>query len=256
MATKKTSTAVAVKKTGTGMVSIQDRIRALAEQNKDKIAPAGGNVIRIGQDKTITVPGQGEMNEVDLVIVDFLSTQNFYPDGFDPKNLVPPDCFAIGSNPQKLVPSPNSPNIQVDLKKGQGCNECKQFQWGSDPKGDGKACKSGRKLAVLPAQDDTPDSTPLMQLNVSPTGLKGFDGLVAGFNRIGTIPVAMAVHVDCNPAMKYPSLRFSNPQPNPHLEEHIDRLDEAKTLLSSEPDVTGWAEKKAGAKKSKPGARR
>ena len=238
-AAKTPGTAVAVKSNKTGVVSIQDEIRRKAEAMSDRMDPASGSTIRVTQSKSMKLPNGQEVEEIDLVVVDFTATQNFYPGKFDSKNLTPPDCFAIGDNPKKLVPSLHSPNLQIDKKdavEGKGCNVCPNFQWGSD--GAGKACKSGRKLAVLPP--DAGENDPLWILNVSPTALKGWDGYLSSLQRMGTIPVAMVVHVDFNPAAEHSQLRFSDPQPNEHVEAHYARTEEARQLLMREPDVSQW----------------
>ena len=239
MATKKTATSTAVatvKKTSTAVVSIQARIAALAEANKEKVGADGGNAIRVTQDKNFVVPGAGEMAEFDAVIVDFLSTQDYYAGKFDPKNISPPACFAIGTDPKNLVPSDNSPD-----KQAKTCNECPNFQWGSD--GDGKLCKSGRKLALLP--EDADKDTPMQTLKLSPTAIKGFDGFIKGLTRIGSIPAAHVVHFDFNPAVSHAQVRVTEPRPNAAAETALDRMDEAASLLKVEPDVSSYGQKKA-----------
>ena len=115
-AAKTPGTAVAVKSNKTGVVSIQDEIRRKAEAMSDRMDPASGSTIRVTQSKSMKLPNGQEVEEIDLVVVDFTATQNFYPGKFDSKNLTPPDCFAIGDNPKKLVPSLHSPNLQIDKK--------------------------------------------------------------------------------------------------------------------------------------------
>ncbi len=233
----KPGTAVAVK-ANSAVMNIQDEIRRKAEQMAERTEPAGGSTIRV-VDKALKLPDGSVLESMDLVVVDFTSTQSFYPVQFDPKNPVPPDCFAIGDQPKKLVPSENSPNLQIDKKdcvEGKGCNVCPNFQWGSD--GAGKACKSGRKLAVLPPEADK--DTPIWILNVSPTAIKSFDGFANACARMGTIPVGLVVTVSCDPSLTYSSLRFQDPRPNDNLEVHYARTDEARQLLAAEPDVSQW----------------
>ena len=91
---------------------------------------------------------RGDPTALELVVVDFVTTHNFYAGRFDKDNIVPPDCFAIGVDPKNMVPSPNAPNPQA-----KDCQSCPMNAWGSD--GKGKACKNGRKLAVLPPGSGT-----------------------------------------------------------------------------------------------------
>ena len=165
-----------------------------------------------------------------LIIVDFTSKNSFYEGKYDPKAIVPPACFSIGSNPLKMVPSDNAP-----LKQAADCQSCPMNQFGSD--GDGKACKNSRVLAVLPPDADA--DTPLWTLTTSPTANKGFDGFVTSVARIFQMPpVGVVATVGFDPTQTYAKLVFSDPQPNPDVETYFARQDEAKAMLAIEPDVS------------------
>jgi len=228
------STAVAVKKPVAGNVaSIQEALRAQVAGLGGRIAPATGNAIRLTQDKKISLPdGTKTEGPLELVVVDFVTTHNFYAGRFDKDNIVPPDCFAIGVDPKNMVPSPNAPNPQA-----KDCQSCPMNAWGSD--GKGKACKNGRKLAVLPPAAD--DTTDIWTLGVSPTALKNFDGYVASVARtFGMPPVGVVTTVELSGAVDYPQLQFGNPQPNENVAVAFARQGEARELLMIEPDVSSW----------------
>ena len=249
-ATKKTPTsnAVAVRKATAGnLVSIQDALKAQAAAMGARIQPATGNMIRATQDKKIILPdGTKTEGPLQLVVLDFVIAHNFYPVGFDDKNIVPPDCYAIGINPKDMTPMANSPNIQA-----KNCQECPNNEWGS--KGDGKACNNERLLAVMPPDAD--DDTPIWLLKVSKTAIKGFDGCVAGIKRVyQSVPIQFILTVGFNDSVTYPSWEFTDPQPNPNLATHFARQAEATELLSHERDMSSWvAQPKTPARK---GARR
>jgi hypothetical protein len=229
----KTGTAVAVKaKTSTSVVNIQEMLKAQAAAMAGRTAPATGNAIRITQDKKFLLPdGTKHDGPLDLVIVDFVSRNEFYEGAFDPNNISPPVCFAIGNDPKALVPSGNSPANQSP----NGCNECPMNVFGSA--GNGKACKNGRMLAVLPPDADA--DTPMWTLKVSPTALKGFDGYVNSVVRsFGAPPVAVVTSVSLDPNSTYASLRFGDPQPNENVGVHFGRQAEAAEMLNAEPDLT------------------
>lgn len=239
MATKKTSSAVATRK-ASNIVSIQESLRAQAAQMSEKTAPAGGSAIRVSQDKKFILPdGTTSEGPLDLVIVEFMSRNTFYEGAYDPKNISPPACFAIGPNPKKLVPSDNSPAKQSDE-----CSGCPMNQFGSD--GDGKACKNTRMLAVLPPDAD--EDTPIWTLSVSPSAIKAFDGYVntiaAKFN---VPPVGVITTVEFDPSVSYAKLRFSDPRPNPQVVEMFSRQDEARAMLTVEPDVSSYVPPKKAA---------
>jgi hypothetical protein len=235
-----TSTAVAVKKTGgSNIVSIKEALAKQAAALNERIAPASGVSIQI-KDKQFVFPDGTKSDTFEGVIVDFASMNAFYPGKYDPKNIVPPACFAIGTNPLQLVPSKNSPELQADT-----CQECPNNEFGSS--GEGKACKNQRKLAILPPDADK--DTPIWTLNVSPTALKAFDSYVRSVaNVFGMPPVAVVTTFSLDPNLDYPSVRFGNPVANENLEAHFSRQDEARKLVTAEPDVSSY-QKPAPARK-------
>ena len=250
MATKaKPTTAVAVKKaSNANIVSIQEALKAQAEAVNDKVAPASGNSIRVTQDKQFLLPdGTKTPGPLELVIMDFTSKNSFYEGAYDPKNITPPACFAIGSNPMKLVPSKNSPVAQAT-----DCASCPMNQFGSS--GTGKACKNSRVLAVLPPDAD--ENTPLWLLSTSATANKGFDGFVSGVARVFQMPpVGVVTTVGFDPNETYAKLVFSNPQPNPNVAGHFARQEEAKAMLAVEPDTSSYVKAPAPRGKAVSGRR-
>jgi hypothetical protein len=250
MATSK-STAVATKKTtSSNIVSIQDTLRAQAAALSERVAPATGNAIRVTQDKQFQLPdGTKTPGPLELVIIDFVSKNAFYEDNFDPKNIMPPACFSIGTVPIKMVPSANAPEPQ-----SESCSSCPMNQFGSS--GTRKACKNSRVLAVLPPDAD--ENTPIWTLTTSPTAIKAFDNYVSGVARTFQMPpISVVTTVSFDENESYAKLVFTNPVPNPNLEVHFNRQTEAKEILSAEPDVSGFTKAKpASAVRGKAGARR
>jgi len=219
------------------LVSIQDQIAAQIASMSDRIAPPSGSKIKLSPGAFTLPDGSKTPGPLELVIVDFVAKNSFYEGNFDSNNITSPVCFSIGTNPAKMVPSANSP-----MPQAKTCAECPMNQFGS--KGNGKACKNERVLAVLPpeAQDDTA----LWQLAVSPTGLKGFDAYVGGVVRtFQTPPVGVVTMVSLDPTKTYASLVFSDAQPNHHLTSHFARQAEAQAMLATEPDVTNTKPAKA-----------
>jgi hypothetical protein len=245
----KPGTAVAtVKKTSGAVVNIQDMLRAQAAAMNERTAPASGVGIRVTQDKQFVLPNGVKTDELKVVIVDFVARNEFYEGSFDKDNITPPACFAIGNQPNKLVPSDNSPQKQADT-----CAECPMNAFGSN--GKGKACKNGRVLAVLPPDADA--DTPMWTLKVSPTALKNFDSFVQSVARtFQAPPVAVIATVSFDDNVTYASLRFSDAEPNENVGVHFARQDEAKTLLEQEPDVSQYVAPKPAPARAKGVARR
>ncbi len=241
---KTTSTAVAVKKnTSTAVVNIQDMLRKQAEANASRVEPGSGKSIRIGQDKSFTLPdGTKTRESLQLVVVDFVSRNEYYEGAYNKDDITPPNCFAIHPEPRQLAPSDNSPDKQCD-----DCASCPMNQFGSAPTGAGKACKNTRVLAVMPPDAD--DDTEIWTLKVSPTAIKAFDGFVAGVNRAFQLPpVGVVVTVGFSEAKDFPSLEFTDPQPNENVAVHFGRQDEAREMLMREPDVSSFGAEKPAAK--------
>lgn len=230
-------TSIAVRKPASGaVISIKEAIAAQVAAMGDRIAPPGGSKIKLAAGSMTMPDGSKTPGPVPMVVVDFVARNMFYESPYDQNNIQPPVCFAIGKEPNKLAPSKNSP-----LPQAKTCAECPMNQWGSN--GKGKACKNERSLAVLPPEGDS--DTPLWQLNVSPTGIKGFDGFVSGVMRtFQTPPVGVIVEVGLDANETYPKLTFSDPVPNPNLAEHFSRQDEAQAMLAVEPDVSGYGVEK------------
>lgn len=229
---KKASTEIAVKK-NTGIVSVAEQMAAMLAANAAKTAPAGGNSIRITQDKHMVLPdGSKTADPIQVVIVEFNSRNEYYAGAYDPKNIQPPNCFAIGDIPKDMAPSANAPDRQSD-----SCASCPMNEFGS--KGAGKACKNVRMLAVLPV--DATDDTPIWTIKVSPTAIKGFDGYVKNVQRMfGVPPVGVVTTISFDEASDYAQLKFSDPVPNENAAVHLGRLEEAREILNAEPDVSGF----------------
>lgn len=227
------STAVAVKKpSGGNIVSIQEALKAQAAGLNDRTELPGGNKIKLEPGLFKLPDGTDTAGPLELVIVDFTTVHRFYPSKFDRNNIVPPACFALGPNPKQMTPSKNSPERQAD-----SCQGCPNNEFGSD--GDGKACKNGRLLAVLPPDAD--EDTPLWLLEVSPTAIKGFDSYVQSVARtFGMPPIAVVTSVSLDDTVAYAKLKFDDPQPNEQLSAHYARQAEAQELLATEPDVSGY----------------
>jgi hypothetical protein len=235
MATKAPAKSKALAVTGkasSNIVSIKDALARELASLAGKTAPPGGDMIRMKGKEFILPDGTKTPGPLDLVIVDFVSSNKFYEGAYDPNNITPPACFAIGDSPTTLVPSVNSP-----LKQSDSCATCPMNQFGSS--GKGKACSNARLLAVLPPDADA--DTPIWLLSVSPTALKGFDGYVNSVARQFQLPpVGVITSVGLNPNEAYPQLTFSDPQPNTQVAEHFARKEEARTRLMTEPDVSAF----------------
>lgn len=239
------STALA-KKPSTALVDVQAALKQQLAGLAERTVPDTGAAIRVTQDKQFKFPdGTATPGPFQGVVVDFVATRDYYKGAFNKDNPEPPACFAISPQPKGMVPSDRSPEKQSD-----SCESCPHNQWGSDG-GRGKACKEGRKLAVLPP--DATDETPVWMLKISPTAVKSFDGYVSIVARqFGLPPIGVISDIGFDPANSYATVRLSNPQENTQVGVHFDRQSEAQEMLAVEPDVSSFGQAPAAPVRGKP----
>lgn len=233
----------------TAVVNYSELMAKQAAEIQAKLGAPGGDRVVVGLDKSFSFPdGRKSTEPFKAVIVDFASGNFMYREKFNAKNIVPPICFALGTDPKDLWPSSNSPEMQCK----DGCNNCPNNAFGSD--GDGKACRNMRLLALLPSDAD--DDTPFSVIHVSPTALKAFDGYVAKLASMGKLPCSVVTMIGFDTKLDYASLRFGNPDPvdDDRLGYFMGRQAEAMKRLLTEPDLT-VREPRAAAKSSRGAAK-
>lgn len=221
----------------TQVISMQELMEKQAAAITDKVGSPGGDKIVVNQDKTFSFPdGRKSGEPFEGIIVEFISGNFYFDAPYVKGQITPPACFALGDDPDELIPSANSPD-----KQAEDCASCPLNQFGSN--GTGKACGNRRLLAVLPPSGFDKE-TPLAILSVSPTGLRGYDGYVtklAGMFR--KPPAAFVTTIGFNSKVDYSQLVFGNPQPiadNELLQLVFSRQEEAKARLMTEPDVSNY----------------
>lgn len=237
MARKKDKDLVTKTPTGKEVANIDAQLAEEAENIQTQIgAPATKNIST--KDKQFTLPGGLVLQApLDIVIIDFLSMNSFYPEKYNASNPQPPVCFAISRSPTDMTPSKNGTDVQA-----KSCGGCPMNEWGSD--GDGKACKNTRVMAVMLASDDAATGE-IYTMSVSPTALKAFDGYVGSISKLfKAAPIKVVTSVMFHPEKDYPSLMFGPPQPNGAYAVHFSRRAESSLLLEAEPDYSGADTKK------------
>ena len=171
-------------------VNYEEQLAKEAAEIAKRISAPTGDRIRFNANRAFITPDGMEGETLEVVIVNFVSSNLFYDGLFDRDNPQPPGCFAIGPEPSLLVPSPNSPNKQAET-----CSSCPNNQFGSAQNGKGKACKNTRLLALMPASalDNPKEEAPIWILSVPPTSLKAFDSYVHTLSaKHKTVPVGVA----------------------------------------------------------------
>jgi hypothetical protein len=241
----KETTAVAVAPRAKLAVIPQDLRESLAAESlaiANRIGQPARDFIGVDRNKVFRLPGIDKTApEISVVIVDFVALQQYYPGKFDPKNIQPPVCMALGVEQATMRPDPSSPELQDG---GKGCKVCPKNQWKSDG-GRGKACKEQRLLAVI--SPEAPDGA-LMLLKVSPTAVAHFDThviKVKSFNPEIPHPIAVETLVSFEPSVEYATLRFKIIGAYNNIEAAALRRTEARALLLTPPDLGPKDTKKA-----------
>jgi hypothetical protein len=250
----RTAVAVAPKAKINLPANIAQQLQAEALSIQNRIGQPSGNRISTTKKQTFKLPnGQEVPAPLEAVIVDFVSLNLYYESGYDPNNITPPVCAAVGTEVGSMEPFKDAYDRQCDT-----CSACPMNQWGSDPKGGkGKACSNTRLLALLPTDADS--ETPLMTLRVSATALKSFDGYVSSVVRsFGAPPVVVVTDITFDDNLDYPSLRFGNPRPCPDdlLKLAFSRRGEAQEILNTKPDFDALRAAAAAAPAKKVAPRR
>jgi len=216
---------------------IREQMAAAVVADLARLGNTGGkDAIRIMQDKKFQFPDDTQTEgPLELIIVDFVYRNEYYPGAYNRKEVVAPTCFAVSAEQIALTPSPKSPKVQVP--EGETCSKCQWDKYGSSPQGEGKACKNTVFMAVL--QPDADAETPLFVVKTSPTGIRYINQHVAKIGRQVNLPSwAIITKMYFEPNVSYPSLRFDIIGPNPIMELTMRRRDEARARLMQEPDFS------------------
>lgn len=136
----------------TELVDYEALLAGMAKQASSVEKPSSSSIgVRAG---ILTYGGQPVVgNKLDCIVIASTHTNLLYEGAFDPNNLSNPVCFAYSESGEDMTPHPASSKPQHS-----DCRSCPNNQWGSDPSGGkGKACKNGRRLAIIPADTKPED---------------------------------------------------------------------------------------------------
>ncbi len=135
-------------------------------------------------------------NQFAAVILDSVRLNTYYKGAYNPNNIVPPTCYAIGREEQHLQPHPDMAKAPHFFQpQNNQCAGCPLNEYGSRGDGSqGKACTNRRRLLLIPAGmygmtprglqlqpfTDTEHyrTAPLISLALSPTMLAGWGQFV------------------------------------------------------------------------------
>ncbi len=191
------------KSKGTALINVEQELLAQAS-----IARAVEESVQTGQffgtrGGILTFNGAPiKDNKMQVIIVDHILANMYYPEKFNSKDPKPPVCYAFGRNDKELAPHEKSGD-----KQHEQCQGCPQNEWGTADTGVGKACKNSRRLACISASAlDKPDSipdAPAAYLGVPVTSIKGWAGYVRQVaDTFGVPPLGVVTEVSLVPDAK------------------------------------------------------
>lgn len=105
-------------------------------------------------------------NTLDCIITGFVNEHVYYTSKWDPDNVVPPDCFALGLPGDDLYPH----EVVGDARIAETCDACPLQRWeGSTP----PSCKTRRRFSIIPLCE-TPEEvaeSEVAQMSISITSI-------------------------------------------------------------------------------------
>lgn len=236
------SKAITPKTTGTQVALVDDILSQEVALIKGQLGTPSGNKIKVLPSGDFVLPDGSNLGpEIQVVVVGWRSRNFFYSTPYNPNQIAPPDCYAVGSAGQQhsdLVPESDCPTVQHG-----DCRTCplNQFKSGSNNKG--KACSNRYWAAVLVVDPDAPDAhnqpeAPLLVLDISPSNLRTFEGAVNLARRMLKHELKAIFTVRGEAAGTYAKLSWHDAIPNPNYAEHAQRRDEAEAMLIRRPDFS------------------
>jgi hypothetical protein len=189
------------------IAEFREQLKAELAVLHTRVAPPASNRISL-KGRVFTMPdGSTHPGPIACVILDFRSHNQYWPGAYNPNQLEDPICFAVSRTYEGLAPSPESLEPQAER-----CSTCPKNVFGSAPNGKARACKNGRRLAIVPP-DATADTEPMI-LSASPTAISAFESYVLGLAASeGKMPVQTITHIGFKPDTDFPTLVFGKPKP-------------------------------------------
>lgn len=238
----RTSKSVVAASTGGALATIDQELALDVANLRQQISAPSGNKIKLEATGDFVLPdGMNLGNEIQVVVVDFISRNFFYSGPYNPQNISPPDCYSMGKDKAALAPESDSPAAQSDK-----CSTCPLNAFGSGNNGKSKACQNRYWLSVLLVDPENPDAhnspdAPLYLLDLSPSNLRSFEGAIAHTSRLMGHWVKAIYTLQGKNAGTYATITWVDPVPNPDYAAHVARRSEAEDALYRRPDFAAAA---------------
>lgn len=166
---------VAPRRGGGGLAKWEEQLANDARTEADNEQLPGGQFLSIKAGQ-LTLAGQPiEGNQIDVVIADHIFANTYYQGRYDADNPSSPHCFAFAREEETMAPDPEAVT-EAQSEKCAGC-PMNEFNTADEGRRPGKACKNGRRLALLSGEDINPSAAAegeIVYLMIPPTSLKGW----------------------------------------------------------------------------------
>jgi len=172
---------------GGALVSMKDLEKMYAQDAKASLEtePLGGAPIIRTRGKKFKIDEQVLKAPLQVVVLGSSLVNAWYDQDYDPDSPGAPACTAIGEVGKE---NEMAPADTVPVKQHATCRGCPKGQFGTADKGKGKACRNGRRVAVIGLSDTRPEPQAML-LNIPPTGLRKFSAYVKQIASVADRPL-------------------------------------------------------------------
>lgn len=173
-----TGTDLATVDTGGAVTNWEDEMaREAAVAAKMEQNSGGGQFFSVKSGRLSFADAPIPNDQMAVIILDSMMENVFYEADYDPDSPASPVCFAFGRAEEEMVP--HDVVFENGTAQSPQCKTCQWNEWGSADKGRGKACKNGRRLAMIGA--GSLDKDGVFTLDEDP---ESFSSGVVGYLRV------------------------------------------------------------------------
>jgi len=180
----------------------------------------------------LKLPTEVQVESVDVVLLDFVYRNQYYPNPYQEGVYNDPVCQAIGEGSNdELVPMKTSSDIQHPT-----CAGCPKNQYGSHPSGSkGKACQNQMLIAVTTPEvvEDSDERPEIWLMKVQPTALRALGSYMLNMTNLYGHPIKVVTSLSLDPNRNYPSVLTEFSALNSNWEHHVALIEDAQRALYS-----------------------
>jgi hypothetical protein len=230
------------KKTGKAVLSMKDLQKQMTADATDasaRTAAIGGNTIGIRNSK-FSFKNNVIGRTLNAVVVDYVHCNAWYGTPWDADNPAPPDCVALSADGEDMGPVKG-----CSIPGNETCDGCEKNAWGSADVGRGKACGEQYKLALIaPGPGEDYSSSEIAILTFPPTSRKAWTQFVKDISeKLQRPPYGVITSFSFESDAEWPILEVelhSKVAKIKDLNDILERRAEARDLLMTPPDFSGF----------------